>query len=89
MLSKTPRALLLRLSAGLFVLAGAWAAYTQNKQAPAAIVVNKVADDLYEFEQNGNGNVAVYLTADGVILIDDKFEQSHDEIIADVKKLTS
>jgi cyclase len=72
----------------MFVLAGAWVAYTQNKQAPAPIVVNKVKDDLYELEQNGNGNVAVYLTDDGVILIDDKFEQSHDEIMADVKKLT-
>jgi cyclase len=81
---------LVRLLAGFFVFAGAWVAYTQNKQAPAPapIVVNKVKDDLYELEQNGNGNVAVYLTDDGVILIDDKFEQSHDEIMADVKKLT-
>ena len=83
-----PRTLLVRLLAGMFVLAGAWVAYTQNKQAPAPMVVNKVKDDLYELEQNGNGNVAVYLTDDGVILIDDKFEQSHDEIMADVKKLT-
>jgi cyclase len=85
------RALRVRLLAGFFVLASAWVAYTQNKQAPApaAIVVNKVKDDLYELEQNGNGNVAVYLTDDGVILIDDKFEQSHDEIMANVKKLTS
>ena len=84
------RTLLIRLLAGFFVFAGAWVAYTQNKQAPApaAIVVNKVKDDLYELEQNGNGNVAVYLTDDGVILIDDKFEQSHDDIMANVKKLT-
>jgi len=58
------RTLLVRLLAGTFVFAGAWVAYTQNKQAAATIVVNnivvnKVTDDLYEFEQNGNGNVAV------------------------------
>jgi glyoxylase-like metal-dependent hydrolase (beta-lactamase superfamily II) len=83
------KSLLIRLVAGTFALGGVWVAYTQNKQAPAAMVVNKVTDDLYELEQNGNGNVAVYLTDDGVILVDDKFEQSHDDIMANVKKLTS
>lgn len=83
------RALLIRLAASTFALGCAWMAYTQSKQAPAAMVVNKISNDLYELEQNGNGNVAVYLTDDGVILVDDKFEQSHDDIMANVKKLTS
>ena len=83
------RTVILRLIAGAAVLAGAWAAFTQqNKQAPQPMKVNKITDDLYELEQSGNGNVAVYLTNDGVILIDDKFEQSYDEIMANVKKLT-
>ncbi|HML15952.1 MAG TPA: MBL fold metallo-hydrolase [Bryobacteraceae bacterium] len=38
----------------------------------------------------GNGgNVAVYVTAQGVILIDDKYEQDHDEILAKVQSVTS
>lgn len=83
-----PRTLLVRLVAGAAVLAGAWVAFTQNKQAPQPFKVNKIADDLYELEQSGNGNVAIYLTDDGVILVDDKFEQNYDEIMANVKKLT-
>ena len=47
------KSLLIRLVAGTFALGGVWVAYTQNKQAPAAMVVNKVTDDLYELEQNG------------------------------------
>jgi cyclase len=83
------RTLQVRLLAGTAVLAGAWAAYTQNKQAPQPMVVNRITDDLYELEQNGNGNVAIYLTDDGVILVDDKFEQNYDEIMANIKKLTA
>jgi glyoxylase-like metal-dependent hydrolase (beta-lactamase superfamily II) len=83
------RALLTRFLAGIAVLAGAWAAFTQqNKQAPQPMKVNKITDDLYELEQSGNGNVAIYLTNDGVILVDDKFEQNYDEIMANVKKLS-
>ncbi len=84
------RAFAVRLIAGAAVLAGAWAAFTQqnNKQAPQPMKLNKIADDLYELEQNGNGNVAIYLTNDGVILVDDKFEQNYDEIMANVKKLS-
>ena len=59
------RTLLVRVVAGTFALGGVWMAYTQNKQAPAAMAVNKVTDGLYELEQNGNGNVAVYLTEYG------------------------
>lgn len=81
--------LLIRAVAGALALGGEWVAFTQNKQPPAAMVVNKITDDLYELEQNGNGNVAVYLTGDSVILVDDKFERSHDEIMANLKKLTS
>jgi glyoxylase-like metal-dependent hydrolase (beta-lactamase superfamily II) len=63
-------------------------AYTQNQGgAPPPLTLNKVKDDLYEIEGDG-GNVAVYLTGEGVILVDDKFEQDHDNIVANVKKVT-
>lgn len=67
-------------------LGGAWLAYTQ---APAPFNLVKVADDLYVIDGGGAGNVAVYITNEGVIMVDDKFEQHFDEIMANVKKVTN
>jgi len=80
-------------------LGGMWVAYTQNpqgKQAPAAQTkapapfnLIKIADDLYDIDGGQAGNVAVYITNEGVIMVDDKFEQNFDEIMANVKKVTN
>jgi glyoxylase-like metal-dependent hydrolase (beta-lactamase superfamily II) len=51
------------------------------------LTLNKVKDDLYEIEGDG-GNVAVYVTSEGVILVDDKFEQDYENIMAKVKSVT-
>ena len=67
---------------------GCWLAYTQNEKPPAQLTLNKVKDDLFEIEGDG-GNVAVYVTSEGVILIDDKFEQDHAAIMEKVKSVTS
>ena len=87
-----------RLSALLLMLAGAWTAYTfqgkqegkqaKAKQPDAPMTLVKVADDLYMIEGPG-GNVTVYITDEGVILVDDKFERNFDEIMANVKKVTT
>lgn len=53
----------------------------------AALVLEKVADDLYVLIGNG-GNVAVLVTNEGVILVDDKYEQDYSAIIAQVKTVT-
>ena len=83
------RTLLVRLSAGILLLAGAWVAYTQNTgKQPPQLTLNKVKDDLYEIEGDG-GNVAVYITTEGVILIDDKFDQDHDQIMEKVKSVSN
>src|SRR5215469_6947406 len=83
------RTLLVRCFAGLFLLMGAWVAYTQNqgKQAPQ-LKLNKIKEDLYEIEGDG-GNVALYITSEGVIMIDDKYEQDYDEILKDEKSVTN
>jgi glyoxylase-like metal-dependent hydrolase (beta-lactamase superfamily II) len=47
-----------------------------------------VKDDLYEIEGDG-GNVAVYITDEGVILIDDKFDRDHQSIVDQVKSVTN
>jgi len=92
------RTLSVRLFAGLLALTGAWVAYTQTPQgkqapaqtkAPARFNLIKVADDLYVIDGGGAGNVAVYITNEGVIMVDDKFEQHFDEIMANVKKVTN
>lgn len=76
------------MAAGFLLFAGCWIAYTQNQKAPAKLTLNKVKDDLYEIEGDG-GNVAVYITNEGVILIDDKFEPDHEAIMEHVKSVTS
>jgi glyoxylase-like metal-dependent hydrolase (beta-lactamase superfamily II) len=86
------RTILTRLAAAvlfltLALIAYRQPAYTQN-QAPAKLTLNKVKDDLYEIEGDG-GNVAVYITDEGVILIDDKFDQDHQGIVDQVKSVTN
>jgi glyoxylase-like metal-dependent hydrolase (beta-lactamase superfamily II) len=83
------RTLALRLSAGIIFLFGAWIAYTQNQgNQPPQLKVNKVKEDLYEIEGDG-GNVAVYVTGEGVILVDDKYERDHDAIMGALKTITN
>jgi len=76
-----------RISAGALCFTLGWIAFTQN-QAPAKLKLNKLKDDLYEIEGDG-GNVAVYITDEGVILIDDKFDRDHESIVDNVKSVTS
>ncbi|HTT64075.1 MAG TPA: MBL fold metallo-hydrolase [Bryobacteraceae bacterium] len=76
-----------RLLAAALLLLGCWVAYTQSNQ-PGRLTLNKVKDDLYEIEGDG-GNVAVYVTSEGVILVDDKFEQDFEGITAKVKSVTN
>jgi cyclase len=86
------RTLVTRISAALLFLTLGWIAYTQlaytQNPAPAKLTLNKVKDDLYEIEGDG-GNVAVYITDEGVILIDDKFDQDHQGIVDHVKSVTN
>jgi len=79
------RILAARISSGALLILGCWIAYTQTQ--PPQLTLNKVKDDLYEIEGDG-GNVAAYLTNAGVILIDDKYDQDHDNIVARVKSVT-
>jgi cyclase len=80
------RTLLIRSSAAALVLAGAWVAFTQAPPAP--LTLNKVKDDLYVIQDNGSGNVAIYITNEGTILVDDKFERNYDGIMEKVKSVT-
>src|ERR1017187_10238328 len=72
------RTLFARLCAAALLFTGCWIAYTQTQAQP--LTLSKVKDDLYMIEGDG-GNVAVYVTSEGVILVDDKFEQDHDSVV--------
>lgn len=68
-------------------LAGATLLNKASAQAPK-LALKQVNNGLYEIEGDG-GNVAVYLTDEGVILVDDKFERDYEPIMAHVRSLTS
>ena len=82
--------LLWRLAAlSLFVTI--WIAWTQSQQAPASLATQKIKDDLYVIALSkgvGGGNIAVYLTDDGVILVDDMFDRDYGAVMEQVRSLT-
>ena len=78
---------LLLFSVAILLSGGAWLARTQAPQAPAQLTIDKVKDNLYVIIGDG-GNVAVYVTDDGVILVDDKYERDYQDILAKVKSVT-
>jgi glyoxylase-like metal-dependent hydrolase (beta-lactamase superfamily II) len=80
------RTKIVRLCGGILFLVGTWVAYTQTTQPPQ-LKLNQVKDDLYEIEGDG-GNVAAYITNEGVILVDDKYDRDHDQIVEKVKSVT-
>lgn len=81
------RTIVTRLSAGALFLAGCWIAYIQAQAPAPKLTIHKVKDDLYYIEGDG-GNVAVYITNEGVILVDDKYDQDHEAIVSNVKSVT-
>jgi cyclase len=81
------RILAIRLAGGLACLLGSWVAYTQN-QPPPALTVNQVKPDLWEIVGDG-GNVAVYVTGEGVIMVDDKYDRDFAGIVEKVKGITN
>ncbi|MFN7992070.1 MAG: MBL fold metallo-hydrolase [Bryobacteraceae bacterium] len=82
------RTLLARFSAVALLLLGCWIAWTQNQNSPPQLAIHKVKDDLFNIEGDG-GNVAVFVTGEGVVLVDDKFDRDHDEIAGKVKSVTA
>ena len=84
-----PKSFLIRLSAALVCCGGAWIAYTQAPQ-PSKLTTIKLTDDLYVIHNDYvPGNTTCLITNEGVILVDDKFPQDADNIVAEVKKLSA
>jgi glyoxylase-like metal-dependent hydrolase (beta-lactamase superfamily II) len=73
--------------AGIFMLHGAWVVLTQTAKPPGPLRIERVKPDLFMISGEG-GNVAVDVTSDGVILVDDMFDRNHADILAQVKSVT-
>jgi cyclase len=72
----------------LIVAAGGWTADAQNpQQPPQPLKVEKIKDDLYVITGDG-GNTTAYLMDEGVILVDDKNDRNHNDLVAAVKALS-
>jgi glyoxylase-like metal-dependent hydrolase (beta-lactamase superfamily II) len=78
------------LVALLFVaLLGAYT-YAQLGNQAAKLDLVKVKDDLFVIHNDFvPGNTTALVTNEGVVLVDDKFEIDHDNIMAQLKKVTS
>jgi glyoxylase-like metal-dependent hydrolase (beta-lactamase superfamily II) len=70
----------------VLVLCG-WVVQTQTQKPARPLRLEKVKDDLYMVGGEG-GNVALYVTSEGVILVDDMFDRNHDDIMAQIKSVT-
>ena len=81
------RTAFLRFFAAVFVLQGAWAVYTQTSKPPGPLRTERVKGDLYMVSGEG-GNVALYATTEGVVLVDDMFDRNHADILAQIKSVT-
>src|SRR5512139_1043478 len=78
---------LVSLAVGCFALP---AAQAQFGDKPAKLSLVKVQDDLYVIHNDYvPGNTTALITNQGVILVDDKFEIDHDNIVAMLKTVTN
>jgi cyclase len=63
------------------------ALHAQSLKPPGPLVIERITGDLYMISGEG-GNVAVYVTGEGVILVDDMFDRNHADIVAQVTSVT-
>ena len=69
----------------VLIVHGTWVALTQGPARGAGL--QRVTGDLHLLSGEG-GNVAVYVTTEGVVLVDDMYDRNAAEILAQVKGLT-
>lgn len=63
------------------------AAFQQGANAPKVVTVDKIKDNLFVL-QGGGGNTAVFVTANGVVVVDTKIAGWGAPILAKIKELT-
>ena len=78
------RPTVVRSLVALIAAGSLWVGLTQPDQGLEAEQIQPAAHVIY----GGGGNVGVFVTEEGVVLVDDKFEQHVPEILATVKAIT-
>lgn len=78
----------LRLGGIVVAVTGLCLIWLQAQPAKQPLHVQKVTDHLWVIMNNASGNVAVMPTGEGILLVDDKFEQDGPEILAKVKAIS-
>jgi len=82
------KTMLFRLGGIGLATAGLGLIWLQAQPPKQPLEVQKVTDHLWVIMNAASGNVAVMPTDEGVLLVDDKFEQDGPEILAKVKTVT-
>jgi glyoxylase-like metal-dependent hydrolase (beta-lactamase superfamily II)/peptidoglycan/xylan/chitin deacetylase (PgdA/CDA1 family) len=81
------RAALAVVVALAFGLQSAWVLYSQTAKPPGPLTTVRVTGDLHMVSGEG-GNVALYVTGEGVVLVDDMFDRNHEDILKQVRAVT-
>ena len=81
------RVVVLGVCAAVFIVQASWSVYTQTAKPPGPLRTERVKGDLYMVSGEG-GNVALYTTSEGVVLVDDMFDRNHADILAQIKSVT-
>jgi glyoxylase-like metal-dependent hydrolase (beta-lactamase superfamily II) len=80
------RLLLALFLASAFVAQAVWAS-SQAPRPSATLRTEPVKGDLHMISGDG-GNVAAYVTSEGVVLVDDMYDRNHQAILAQVRSIT-
>ena len=80
------RSAIVRASLGLLFTGALFVATPQLQ--PPQLAISKVKDNLYVIEGDG-GNTGVFVTGEGVILVDDKYARDVEYILEKVKSVTN
>jgi glyoxylase-like metal-dependent hydrolase (beta-lactamase superfamily II) len=77
------------LCVSAFLLQAAWVVHTQTvtPKPPGVLRTERIKGDLHMISGEG-GNVALYTTGEGVILVDDMFDRNHEDILKQIKSVT-
>lgn len=82
------RLALIAIVTGMFLAHSTWVVYSQAPKPPGPLRTNQVKGDLHVISGEG-GNVALYVTGEGVVLVDDMFHRNHADILAQVRTITT
>ncbi len=72
----------------LTLVAASWTVFSQTARPPRPVQIQRVKENLYLISGEG-GNLAMLVTPEGVVLVDDMFYRDHDAILAQIKAVTN